>query len=105
MGDYNDRMKAAREAQGLSYEKAASRAGRLLLPSQEFTSTTLQRTENGPEDRADPIRLWALAQVYQVPLEELSPMAAQWFAGVSTQRKRKRTCLNASPDRRVLVAA
>lgn len=91
MGDYTDRMKAAREAKGLSYEAAAARASRLLLPSQEFVSSTARRTELGPEEDADPIRLWALAQVYEVPLEELSPIAAEWFAGaVKGTRKRKK---------------
>lgn len=90
MTEYNDRMRAARKAVGLSYEAAAARASRLLLPSQEFTSSTARRTEEGPEEDADPIRLWALAQVFQVPLEELSPLAAQWFAGAVKSRKTRR---------------
>lgn len=79
---YSERMKAARKAKGLSHEAAAARASRLLLPSQEFTSSTSRRTEQGPEEDADPVRVWALAQVYGVPLEELSPIAAAWFGGV-----------------------
>lgn len=80
---YNERMKNARRAKGLSFEAAAARASRLLLPSQEFTSSTARRTEQGAEEDADPIRVWALAQVFGQPLEDLSPIAAEWFSGVA----------------------
>lgn len=80
VSDFNVRMRAARKAAGLSYEAAAARASRLLPDAQEFTSGTLRRKENGPECSMDPLRCWALAQVYGVPLEYLSPTAARWFA-------------------------
>lgn len=83
MANYNQRMKKARQAKGLSFEAAAARASRLLLPSQEFTSSTARRTEQGAEEDADPIRVWALAQVFGQPLEDLSPIAAEWFSGVA----------------------
>lgn len=80
MKTFQGRMKAAREAKGLSYERAAAHASRLLMASQEFGEATCRRIEQGDEEDADPIRLWALAQVYDVPLEVLSPLAAGWFA-------------------------
>lgn len=79
MSDYNDRMRTAREAKGLSFEIAAARASRLLLPSLEFTGSTCRRTEHGDEEDADPVRLWALSRVYGKTLEELSPLAASFL--------------------------
>lgn len=108
MSDFNTRMREAREAKGLSYERAAAHASRLLLPPQEFTGVTLQRTERGAEAAADPIRLWAIAQVYEVDLEELSPIAAGWFSGSlggGTRRRRNKTCETAWAGTSAAIAA
>lgn len=79
MTSFNDRMRTAREAKGLSYENAAYELRAHLDPAQWVSSSTVRRVERGPEEKADPVVLWALAHVYDVPLSELSERAAKWI--------------------------
>lgn len=71
-------MKAARGP--LSYEEVAFRIRRYLIEPQWVSSTTVRRTELGPEEKADPVLLWAMAQVYGVATADLSPVAAEFIS-------------------------
>lgn len=79
--EYTDRMREARGTRG--YEDVAASMRAYLAPAQWVTGSTVRRTELGAEEKADPVRLWAMSQVYEVPLEQLSPIAARWFEGVT----------------------
>lgn len=85
----------------LSLEEANFRTRSWLVPAQHVSLSTIRRLEQGDEAHADPVLVWALSKVYDVPLEELSPVAAEWFKSV-----RQAGCMHpdAGHDRRAHAA-
>lgn len=74
-----DVLVRAREQSGLRLDDAASRARDTLGNGSGPSRETIRRLETGAttEDRADPLIVGALAQVYGVPVETLSPRLAE----------------------------
>lgn len=72
-----ERLRQLRDARGLSLVDAMTEARVLLPRALWITNETIRRYEKGivPEDQADPVILAALAQVYNVPLADLSSAA------------------------------
>lgn len=78
MTTFEQRLKAAREAAGLSQTDVAFEA-RVQLPGpMRISQTKLQRLESGKigEDKADPFEVCFLAHLYDVPTSALSHVAA-----------------------------
>lgn len=78
VAEFNERMAAARYNAGLSLMDVAFELRRLLPKSMWVSPPTLNRLEhNTPEDRADPFLVIVLADVYGVPVADLSPLVAR----------------------------
>lgn len=94
---FGKRMLAAREAAGMRLDEAAVFARVELRSSYGPSRETVRRYEVGDvdEDRADMVTVAALARVYKVPMEALSPALALqfqhvmgWATPINTTRKR-----------------
>ena len=77
-GTFTERMARSREHANLRLDDAAVFARQYLASSWGVSRETIRRYENGDttEDKVDPTFLAALAKVYGVKLDDLSPSAA-----------------------------
>lgn len=79
-----ERAKKAREVSGLSYERTAIKLAQVVPESHAVSYGTIRRLEDGEitEDKADRVLLAGLAEVWGVPLDELSPGAVEDLAQI-----------------------
>lgn len=78
MLDWAQRLRSRRNACQMRLDDAAYLVRQRLPQPMGLSRETLARLERGqvPEDRADPVVIAALADVYCCPVAELSPVAA-----------------------------
>lgn len=76
---FGERLKQARQTCGISLEEAAYQLRDRAPKQWRVSFGALAQWERGavPEDRVDPWTLAVLADIYDVDLEELSPIAAR----------------------------
>lgn len=94
---FQKRMRTARGT--MSYEEATYAIREYLTPAQWVSISTTRRIEHITEEEADPVLVWALSQVYRVPLEKLSTIASEWIQRFSDQVKHVSSCMTIQPGR------
>lgn len=77
MSDWAQRLRSRRNEREMRLDDAAYLVRQRLPRATGLSRETLARLERGqvPEDRADPVVIAALADVYECPVGELSPVA------------------------------
>ena len=78
VADWAQRLRGRRNELQMRLDDAAYLVRQRLPQPMGLSRETLARLERGqvPEDRADPVVIAALADVYGCPVAELSPLAA-----------------------------
>lgn len=91
-------MRLTREAAGLSLSEATFQL-RSVLPKALWCSLeTVRRMENGrtTEDKADPVLVTALADIYGCKVRDLSPLVADELKGLRGLLARSSACTTAA---------